>query len=735
MTPRIAAQEAFKFALSMVLLYALALAMNWDMPSKGATALILISLGSTGASLHKAGMRILGTTVGLLVGLMVVGLFAQNPWLTFAFFVAYTMLIGYMMQISRYSYAWYVAGFLPFIIWSTTHGTADAGTTGFHYASFRYLETVAAITIYTLVCTLFWNRTAGSQLAKQGEGFWADLERMFQCFRTELREGKLPEEMAGLRTKVSGSLSQMLTTLDAAYADTYKVMHEKRVWEGLRVQMRALLDAMELWGECVNDARRLDIAALLPGLDSSLETMGRRLEHIGGLWRLGQASTTDADLDIATRNPEQLMLEINPTLGKSLSHADRAVLLNFVDHIRMLDRVSREIVRALRVVAGLDSLKGYEPEAVTSDNFQPVLWDSQRLLKTMFPVLCFATAFLFWIFVNPPGGTNIPVMAVSFSLSFLLTPINPITMLIVFLLGLTLLLAPVYMFVLPTLSTGPELLSFIFIYMFVFAFLGGKQPVIKLVAAQLLVNLAGISNPQTYSFMVLAGSALGLGLPLFIIAMVDLFWTPSRPEQIVTRGLRRFFRGCSRIAGGFALNQPRDQARGQRLRARSFQSMIQPSLIELRQSAKRLDYHRFTDNDPKKVNRLLDGLQSIGYRLQALEMAHQHALEHRLDRVEPLGRLGAEFRERLQDVFEHWSRGEKVEALDEERVALHQIGQDLNQHLDELGRTAEHTEAETRAARDLYVLLGCLRGLVAAVARTQEVLKTINWRQWAATRF
>jgi uncharacterized membrane protein YccC len=735
MTTRIAAQEAFKFALSMVLFYALALAMNWDMPDKGATALILISLGSTGASLRKAGMRIVGTTVGLLVGFLVVGLFAQNSWLTHLFLVGYVLLIGYKMQISRYSYAWYVAGMLTFTIWATTYGKADAAVTGFHYASFRYLETVAAVTIYTLVCTLFWNRTAGRQLAQQGDGFWADLGQLFQCFRMELKDGKLPDETAGLQTKVSGGLSQMLTTLDEAYADTFKIMQEKRVWENLRVQLRVLLDAIELWGEGVNDARRLNLAALLPGLDSSLEALGRRLEHIGGLWRLGQSSATGSDLDSATQHPEELRLDIDSTLGRKLSHADRAVLLSFIHQLRLLDRVSREILLGLRVVAGLGSVKGCEAETATADKFRPVLWDSQRLLKALSPVLGFTLAFLFWIFVNPPGGPLVPAMVATFSLSFVLTPINPITMLIVFLLGLTLLIAPIYMFVLPALSTGPELLSFMFIYMFVFAFLGGKQPVIKLVAAVLLVNLAGISNAQTYSFMVLAGTALGLGLTLFIIAMVDMFWTPSRPEQIVVGGLQRFFRGCSCIAGAFALNQPKEQARGRRLRQRSFHSMIQPALVQLQQACKRLDYHRFTDNDPEKVNRLLNGVQSIGYRLQALEMAHQQALEHRLDRVEPLGRLGAELRERLQRVFDRWSRGEKVEALDEEREALRQIEKDLNQHLDELGQAREYTEAESRAARDLYIVLGSVRGLVAAMARTQEVLKTINWRQWAATRF
>ena len=734
MTPKVTAQEAFKFALSMVLFYALSLAMNWDMPDKGATVLVLISLGSTGASLNKAGMRILGTTVGLLVGFLIVGLFGQNAWFTYVFFAGYIMLIGYMMQVSRYSYTYFMAGILPLLIWATTYGTPDAATKGFHYASYRYLQTLSAVTLYTLVCTLFWNRTSGRQLAQLGNGFWSDLGRLFQCFRIELRQGEISDETADLRARVSGTLSQMLTTLDAAYADTFKVIEEKRAWESLRVQWRALLNAMELWDESVRDTRRLALTSLLPGLDTTLDTLGRRLEQIGSLWRLSESSGADSDLEKATRQPEALTLDIEPVMNNELSHADRAVLMNFIHQLQILDGVSREILRALRVVAGMDSLKGFAPDSTITDYYRPVLWDSQRLLKTISPVLCFTVAFLFWILCNPPGGPTIPTLAVSFGLSFLLTPMNPVMILIVLLLGLT-LVAPIYMFVLPSLSTGPELLSLIIIYMFVFAYLGAKQPVLKLVPAMLFVNLTGISNTQHYSFMMLAGTALTLGLPFFVIALVDMFWTPSRPEQIVLHGLRRFFRGGARITSSFALNQPGDQRRAHRLRRGVFDSLMVPALSQLQLASKHLDYRRFEENDPEKVKRLLDGLQSLGLRFQALEIAHQRLLEHALERAEPLGALGAGLRQRLARVFERWSHGDYAGALEEERAALTRIGKDLEQHLDNRKNADASRTEQDEASQDLYALLGSVRGLVAAMARTQEILLTINWRRWAVTRF
>ena len=157
-------QHAFKLALSLALLYWLALSLNWDLPKYGALAIALISLDTTGASLHKGIMRIMGTTVGLGVGLLGLALFAQDSWLTIAYHAAFLAAVGYFMQSSRYPYAWFVAGFLPSLVWATTYGKID---NAFSYATFRYLETTAGVVIYTAVSTIFWPRYAGEGVHQQ----------------------------------------------------------------------------------------------------------------------------------------------------------------------------------------------------------------------------------------------------------------------------------------------------------------------------------------------------------------------------------------------------------------------------------------------------------------------------------------------------------------------------------------------------------------------------------------
>ena len=75
-------QNAFKLALSLVLFYWFALSTNWDLPKYGSLAIVLISLDTTGASLKKGMLRVVGTTFGVAVGFLILACFSHDRWLT-----------------------------------------------------------------------------------------------------------------------------------------------------------------------------------------------------------------------------------------------------------------------------------------------------------------------------------------------------------------------------------------------------------------------------------------------------------------------------------------------------------------------------------------------------------------------------------------------------------------------------------------------------------------------------
>lgn len=314
---------SFRTALSMVLFYWLALWMNWDLPKYGALAIILISVGSVGATINKSFMRMIGTTIGILVGLILVALFSQDRWLMMLAMSGYLFIVSYLMQMTSYRYALLVAGFLPAIVWSTSYMNVDEA---FHFSVFRFLETAAGILVYTVVCILLWSK----------------------------------EE-------------------------------------------------------------------------------------------------------------EKTVEPVSAVAKKSIHY--------------------------------------------------------HYLIKALFPAVCFIASFYVWIYVDPPGGSALPMMTVIFSLLALYMPMNPFQVLVVFFACTWLVVAPVYFLIMPSLSSSVGLFTLIFIYTFVCCYLGGKSMVLKMVPLVLFVMVTDITNVQMYSFIGFVNQSLVMLLSLILITIVYMLFS------------------------------------------------------------------------------------------------------------------------------------------------------------------------------------------------------------------
>ncbi len=729
MISRVQLQEAFKLALSVTLFYWLALWMDWDMPKYGALAIVLISLGTTGASMHKGAMRLVGTTVGLAVGMVGLALFAQDRWLNLAFLATYLVFVAYFMQVSRYAYAWFVAGFLPPLVWATTYGNVD---NAFHYASFRYLETSAGIIIYTVISAVLWPQNAGDALGRQGSNLWTGLRSLFVMYRRQLADGELPAEESQLRTRLAGAASQMLTTLQAAYSDTPQVIARKREWESLRGNVRALGNALVLWQATLEDSRRLQLDRLLPRLEHTLATVDGRMMRISDLWRAQFSKVDPTDTDDADRSLVELVAQvIDREIAADLSHFDRAALLSFVQQLNVLDAVSGELLRTMRALAGLDDRRNPSGCSTPEDLDRPSRWDPSRLINALFPAICFVAGYLFWIYADPPTGPNVPNMAAVFSLIILLTPMRALALLPLLLIATWVTVAPVYFFVMPRLDNGFGLLALIFAYTFVFGLLSGKRAILKTVTLMLFVMMTGISNHQVYSFIGLVDGAMMFLLALSIIAVVQMLIGPARAEQAFISNLRRFFRGCARVVAEYAVGESRDASSGRVMRKRYCESMVLPAPRRLRALEKKLDNKLLSNDARENVRRLIDAVQSLAHRFQALELADARVAQRSAEWREPLVLMGRQLAKRLQGLFEVWSRFERCDPL-AERAALQSLAADLEAQLD---RSGASDRLDDEALADVYAMLGCARGLIHEAAVTQRAASRINWEHLGEARF
>jgi uncharacterized membrane protein YccC len=717
----------------MVLLYWLALWVNWDMPKYGALAIALISLDTTGASLRKGLMRIAGTTVGLAVGMLGLSLFAQDAWSTLLFHASYLVIVGYFMQTSRYPYAWFVAGFLPSLVWATTYGKVD---NAFHYAIFRYLETTAGIAIYTVVSTLLWPRQAGDQLAQQGASFCTDLQELLGLYHRQLKDGDSPINAVEVRNRLEGTLPKMLATLEAAYADTPSVVAKKRAWEIFRVDARAISDAMELWRQSIEDCRRLDLDRLLPEVYPSLETLDERFACIEALWRtpsVGHEANDAEDAD--KRLLEPLRLEVAQDRNANLRHLDRAALSSFVQQLTVLDVTSRELLRTMQVLVGRAPLRALKSRSLPPDLYQPSRWDPARLTNGLVPAASFIAAYFFWIYFDPPTGPSVPNMAATFGLLTVMTPMKALVLIPLSLVSVWGFVAPVYFLVMPRLDNGFQLLACIWAFAFaVGSLFVGRKAVLKTIILAMFVMMTGISNQQSYSFIGLVDGTLMIVLAVVIIGVVQALLSPLRPEQALLRNVRRFFHGCARVTGGFVFARPEDRSKGQRIRKRYFESMVLPAPGNIQKAEKGLDYKLYPDNTPEKVQRLRDSMQSIVYRLQALELSHGRISAQSLDVGEPFILLSSKLLETIQRILESWVGFETSDALAEQRNELQKLVAELEQHLDSLEVDSTQDDTDDPIVTG-YTMLGSVRGLIESMAGTQNAMSQINWPALATTKF
>jgi uncharacterized membrane protein YccC len=704
---RVQLQEAFKLALSVTLFYWLALSLNWPSPKNGVIAIAVTSLATVGESLNKGLLRILGTALGVVCGLVILTACAQSRWGFMVAMTAYVVAVSYVLLGSRHRYAWFLAGMTAAVVWSSSYLKVE---NAFEVGLFRFVETAGGVAVYTIVSLVLWPRSAGKQVDDTGRRI---LEGLRELFRRERTEGGPPEGTAELRASVAGSLPQLGKVLDAAFSDTPSIRARRDAWRALPTDVRSFGDALQFHRLSIEDSRELDLDRWIPDLDTDLDTVERRLDRVLDLWDTRADPVALDDRDLASPLP----LVVRD--ARSLSHVDRARLMNYVHELRRVDEASRSLLKTVHVLAGLDE-PAPEPRSAAD---RASRWDPERLLQALFPALCFVVAYVFWIYTAPPAGNGLPIVGIVFGMLLILIPMNLFKVLKLLLLGIA-VVSPLYMFVLPRLDSGAALLALAFASTFLLGLLGGRLAILRTLGLVCFALITNITNRQAYYFLGVLYPAIMLFLGTSIVMAVYWFLSPMQPEKVVLRSVRRFFRGCARILRGFSGNQPQERA----LRSRSFRSHVLPASQRLGVAQQGLDYERFADNTQERVKRLADALQSIIFRLQALERAFDRSAEHPVE----VGRPLTELRETLESVFARWSRSAGVPALDEEHETLERLSRELRGELDQL---VESDRFDEEALRDFWAVLGGLRGLMETMAETQDAMREIRWEQWAVARF
>jgi len=150
------AKEAIKLGLAMSLAYFVGMRMGWMNPVWAAIAVAMVSLPTAGQSINKGLLRMGGTLLAWVIGMFYLGLFPQDPWLFLLSLSPTLFFLTYKMTGKDGQYFWFVAAFVSMMIMQQLPNGAN---NAFQFATFRALETLMGIVIWTGVSVFIWPRT------------------------------------------------------------------------------------------------------------------------------------------------------------------------------------------------------------------------------------------------------------------------------------------------------------------------------------------------------------------------------------------------------------------------------------------------------------------------------------------------------------------------------------------------------------------------------------------------
>ena len=722
-------KSPFKVALSVVLFYWLAFYMNWDLPIYGAYAIAFISLDTTGASLQKGLMRMAGTTSGLIFGLIILIFFLQMRWGTLIGLSIWITFNAYYMQGSKYPYAWYVSGFVPLAMWADSYPNPQ---TEFSFAIYRYLETSAGVIIYTIIDTLIWPKTSANKLFHLQTKLASDIHAYFKYTYDQINKDSSTIKGEDLQLSIAGGFPQVSTTFGQALTDTSNIRYDKKVWESLLLNTKSQYSRLEMIATNVDDYKSLSSDAFQAVKQSmnSLEKLLNRIDEIGQNYLNGKRIVDEVD-------DKELLEAIGPideSLIQTSSREDQLILANFNLQISIFDKNSRNILKDLRILEGQNDELDVQTDEELKKRYSSSKWQPEKLYNALVAPLVFCSGYFLWIFVNPPGGQTVAELTGIVSLAIVagkLTSRMLLTILLVFILVLVFVITPIYFFLMPSISTGYEILTLVFIYTFISSVIGIKFSFVKTVFLLALFGLVGITNVQSYSVYTIADGLFILIVIFSGPALILYILNPRSDEQNLMHQLNRFFNGCNKIIQNIDVYSAELNLAKKKVRNRYFESTISPIPNTLRALQKKVNYKRFPENSPDDVHDLINGIQNISNKLHDLELLEMRFVNHSDKFNDLFNDVLTRLQEQLSGIFTDWSHFD----TDGIKHNIEELHKNINEKLDIIKMESKTISDKDETDVGIYIFLSAVKGLINSLSITQKTMLKINWSVWNEKQF
>lgn len=719
---------AIKVSLSLTLAYLIPFAMGWPQASTAATTVMLIATtGSRRESLAKGTLRVLGTLVGAVVGLLLVGLFAQDRIL---YMLSVSLVVSFIFYF-RNAYQQdptllMLTGVMTLMM--SNGGDADGA---FLYGVDRAYMTVFGVVVYTLVGTFLFpvkteqnlrqlieqlNQTQLALFAvivhnfeqrhekhKQDDSE-AESPQASESRASQLNIDKLTEEVFVAQNK----LEQRFATVSVECSDVSAYIKEWRLAVHLSKQITQQLSVAVHSHFSLEDDRKC-----IDNFDEAIAEIEQLFQTCQQVW----------DNKEQVHRTREFKADFNQELLDSVPHLTKgsAVTLGV-----LLESMHQSLSRLAESISCIDSVTNnvsFEVE-LPKPKGKFLWWDAENFKTAVKTFVTYWVAGLIWIYFNPPGGYSFVIFSTMFMSLLSFIPVHPILLLVLFTFGF-LFAVPSYLFILPQLDLGLELGLFIFIYTFIgFYLFNGPITIFYMVGLFVL----GLDNNMFYHFGILMTIMTLFYLVVFMIIFAHYFPFSSRPEHLFLTLKERYFR---HIRSLFATYQnPSSSFVTQPKRALHLVT-LNVSAKKLKVWGSKINHKHFNQTTPEAIGAFSKACDVLCNHINVLMIAENKLLanplinklrqQHR-DAILPLmaGALAShQVTEELDSVFEKYS----------------QDYQSFEDKLEDFFSALDLSDYAYSEIAGFYILLNLKRNVFEAIKHCKQTYEDIDWVNLQQKRF
>ncbi|MGF1686993.1 FUSC family protein [Photobacterium japonica] len=519
---------AFRVAISLTLAFLIPMAMGWSQPSTAATTVMLIaSTGSRRESLAKGTLRVLGTIAGGIIGLLLVGMFAQDRLL-------YMLSVSLVIVVVFYIRTAYLNDPTLFMLTGVMvlmmYNGGDAQG-AFLYGIDRTFMTIFGVVVYTLVGIYVFPPRVEQNLHQLATTLSQAQQALFAHISALPR---YPAEAN--KTEI---LSQQVFAAQNAFDARYHTLNGecsaisayKKEWDGAVRLFQQITDILLFAAKdhARSSGHPADYLVDFERVHTQVMTL---FEQLPAAWDTHAASPPEA-FDKIAYDKARLEKAGHLYRGEAITNG------------YLLRQLREKLSQLHSCISSIDSVTGFVgftlPALKASPNFN--WWDAENAKTAIKVFVIYWLTGWFWIIANPPGGYNLVIFGTLFVSLLSYMPVHPFALFILFTLGFF-FSVPAYVFLLPQLTLGAELACFIFIYTFVaFYFLKGPITIFFLLGMFTL----GLNNQMVYHFGITLTIVSLFYLTVMVVVVSHYFPFTSRPADLVMVFRERFLRHAYRL--------------------------------------------------------------------------------------------------------------------------------------------------------------------------------------------